>query len=63
MHERTPAEQADDVRRMYDAGLCGREAAIREMRAVLHTTEEGAADLLDHPEMPSVRYAEVVADV
>jgi hypothetical protein len=56
MTEQTPAQRADEVYRYYAAKRCSREAAIREIRAVLDVTDLGAAEMLDHPRAPSSRY-------
>jgi hypothetical protein len=51
------AEQLDHIRRAYDAKHCTRIEAIREIQTLVNVTDLGAADLLDHEQMPSVRYA------
>lgn len=59
MYEQTPAQRADQIRRMYDDGLCSRDTAVREMGRLLDLTDLGAAEMLDHPIVPSVRIAAV----
>lgn len=51
-----PAEQADRIRRAFDAHLCTRAEAVDALRSILDITVLGAEELLDNSAMPSTRW-------
>lgn len=59
MYEQTRAARADQIRSMYDDGLCSRETALRELGRLLDLSDGDAVEMLDHPIVPSVRIAGV----
>jgi len=57
--EDRPAFLADNARHAFESGRYTRAETVEAIRSVLNVTTRGAEEMLDHPLMPSVRYAAV----
>lgn len=55
----TAVQRAEKARNDFDAGRIDSAAAVATIMAALGVTSAGAADLLDHPDSPAVRYAAI----